>query len=111
MRFAWLAGKVAFALWIGTLLVAQVSTGQEPFPFKLPKVKPIKERPAVDKSEKKIFEVAQKTFHPETERDKWMKVMEKLYPAATRTDGRDEIDFGAWILLMAPAVTGRTRRH
>ena len=96
MRFAWLAGKVAFSLWIGTLLVAQVSTGQEPLPSKVPKVKPIKEKPAVDKSEKKIFEVAQKTFQPETERDKWMKVMEKLYPAATRTDGRGEIDFGAW---------------
>ena len=104
MRIAWLAGKMVLIVWLGSLLVAPpVSTGQEmkvPKPKKERPEKPPKpdksERPQISKEDKIIFATAQRTFGAETERDRWLKVMESHYPGRTQPDSRGEVDFGRW---------------
>lgn len=98
MQNAWLAGKVALVLWLGSTLVAPPhSTGQEP---KVKKEKPVKPEKSVKlqitREDKIIFATAQRTFGIETERDRWLKVMESHFPGSTQPDARGEIDFGKW---------------
>lgn len=75
VRIAWLAGKIAFSIWLSSWLIAPpTSTGQELKLQKPKKEKPEKppkldksDRPQISKEDKIIFATAQRTFGAETD--------------------------------------------
>jgi Ca2+-binding EF-hand superfamily protein len=91
VRHARLSLKLAAAAWVGAMLVAP-TPGQD----KPKKEKPPKEKPLASKDEQIIFAAAKRTFAVETERDRWLKVMDSQFPGVTAADGRGEVDFNRW---------------
>lgn len=101
VRNAWLVGKIVLAVWFSSLLVPPPTTsGQELMPAKPKKEKPPKpdkqDRPQITKEDKIILATAQRTFGAETERDRWLKVMDSHFPGCTQPDARGEVDFAKW---------------
>ncbi len=107
-----LAGKIVFAGFLVMGLVrAPYTSGQDVKKSKPKKVKA--ERPekserskkekteVISKEDQIILATAKKTLGAETERDRWMMVMETAYPGATVADARGEIDFGHWFDVIA----------